>query len=650
MKTADIHFIEDGTPKSTQFDDFYFSNGHGVEETQFVFIAPSKLVDRFRALPEHAHFTIAETGFGTGLNFIAAWQCFLEHAPKTARLSFVSCEKYPLNKAALTQAHNHGPHDPSLSQRLQNEYPPLVEGFHLLEFERVNLVLILDDAASAYQQVTAKIDAWFLDGFTPSKNPEMWQPELFQEMSRLSHLATTVATFTSARMVRDGLKGAGFAIQKQSGYGLKREMINGYFEGVCGPKPVTGWPSSELPAPAANHGKSIAIIGAGIAGATTAIEMQKRGYNVTLFDKSNEPACGGSGNIQGAVYAKLSASANHNTQFYIQALISAQKALSALPNDVAHDACGLVQLVHDKRELKRLEQIALSDYIPTDLAQVKTAQQLTELVGTPLNEPGLWFPQGGWVSPKDWVTHLLKDIRCRFNNEIINLTQTKQGWQVTNQLGQALEFDQVILCSAVDSIKLEQTKHLPLNAIAGQVTQLACTENSNKLKAVICTDRYVMPALNGLLTIGSTFRLKSTNTKTNEPENQENIAGLQQRVPDLVDAEPQVVSDRAGVRCTTPDYLPLVGPLCDERALTQQFTLPLQRNRAHKERPAQHVTGLWINVGHGSKGLCSSHLSAKLLAAMISGEPFPLSQDIADHLNPNRFVIRDMMRAKRKKT
>lgn len=650
MKNTDIYFIEDGTPKSATFDDFYFSNGHGIEESHYVFIAPNKLIERFKALPEHGHFTIAETGFGTGLNFILAWQCFLENAPKTARLSFISCEKYPLSATDLHKAHANGPHDDQLSCKLQAQYPPLVEGFHLLEFNRVNLLLILDDATRAYGQVTAQVDAWFLDGFAPSKNPDMWQPALFTHMSRLSHRATTVATFTSARVAREGLIGAGFAIEKQTGYGLKREMVKGTFIGLCGPRPIIGWPTSELPAPQANAGKKVAIIGAGIAGATTAIELKKRGFDVTVFDKAPHPANGGSGNRQGAVYAKLSASANHNTQFYIQALETAHYALEQLPSSIPHDVCGLVQLVHNTRELKRLKDIENSGYIPSELAEVKTAEQLTDLVGTQINEPGLWFQKGGWVSPKQWVTYLLTNINCHYNEEIISTTPIEQGWQLTNQTGQTRAFDQVILCSAFDSLKLEQTAHLPLKPIAGQVTQLACSGESASLKAVICTDRYVMPALDNMLTIGSTFRLKSTDTHTNEIENQENISGLKLRVPNLVDANSQVIDARAGVRCTTPDYLPLVGALCDPVTLSEQFTDPLQRNRAHKELPAKHLPGVWVNVGHGSKGLCSSHLSAKLLAAMISGEPYPISQSIVDHLNPNRFVVRDIMRAKRQKS
>jgi tRNA 5-methylaminomethyl-2-thiouridine biosynthesis bifunctional protein len=110
------------------------------------------------------------------------------------------------------------------------------------------------------------------------------------------------------------------------------------------------------------------------------------------------------------------------------------------------------------------------------------------------------------------------------------------------------------------------------------------------------------------------------------------------------------MSARAGVRCTTPDYLPLVGALSNKEEFTNQFTEPLQRNKANKEKSATHLNGLWVNVGHGSKGLCSSHLSAKLLAAMIADEPYPISQSIVDHLNPNRFMVRDIMRAKRKKS
>lgn len=649
MDFADLYFADDGTPKSARYDDYYFSNGQGIAETEHVFIEKNQLPERFRALPPNGHFTVAETGFGTGLNFLVAWRTFLENAPKTARLTFISCEKHPIDPVQLAKTHENWPELQSLSTQLQAQYPPALQGYHLLEFNGVNLILIFDDAMAAYKELTASVDAWFLDGFTPSRNPDMWQPDLFHSMSRLSHLSTTIATFTAARIARDGLTNAGFRLEKLSGFGKKRHMMRGVFIGVCGPKTITGWPTSQLPNPKPNLGQRVAIIGAGIAGATTAVELSKRGFNVTLFDRSTALASGGSGNPQGAVYAKLSAQPNPSTVFYAQALVVAQRLLAALPDSVPHQVSGLAQLAHNPTEIKRLRDIAESSYIPKPLAIEKTAAELSQLLKISTHHSGLWFENGGWVSPPALVHHLITNqaIDLRLNTDIQTIQQTLTGWLLNDSKDSSMIFDQVVLASAHDTLKISQTAHLPLTAIAGQITSLTSDERSNRLHAVICTDRYVMPALDGTLTIGSTFRLKSTNTEVNAEDHQSNIDNLKKLIPQVLPEAPNVIGGRAAVRCTTPDYLPLVGAISEPDAFRAQFKIALQKNRAHQETPARHLKGLWVNVGHGSKGLCSSHLCAKLLAAMMTQEPYPVSTSIAQKLNPNRFLVKALLKERR---
>jgi len=652
MNFADVTFEEDGIPRSVTFDDVYFSQGRGIDETNFVFIEPNHLKERFQSLKGLQNFTIAETGFGTGLNFLVAWQHFLMHAPDTARMTFISCEKYPIAPADLVKTHSLWPELSKLSDQLQQQYPPALQGFHLLEFERVNLILIYDDAAMAFANTTASVDAWFLDGFAPSRNPEMWQSALFTHIQRLSHQNTTLSTFACARPVKQGLAAVGFKLKLLSGFEKKRNMLSGTFIGINGPSPMSSWPSSELPTPLPNKHKNIAIIGAGIAGTTTAIELKKRGYNVVVFEKNSVPASGGSGNIQGAVYAKLSAKPNVTTQFYAQALIKAQHVLAHLPTDVPHDVSGLVQLVHNEKELKRLDDLTASNYIPKALAEEKNAEELTELLGIEVPDAGLWFKDGGWVNPAKLVEHLLNanQIACQYDTEITALTETKTGWSLTASDQRIFEFDQVVLASAHETTNFAQTAHLPIKGLAGQVTQLKPNTQINKLRAVICTDRYVMPAYNDKLTIGSTFRLRSTETDVREIEHEENIQSLKNRVPAMLPEHSDVIGGRAAVRCTSPDYMPMVGPLCEPTKFNDQFALPLQRKRTNNEPPARHINGLWVNIAHGSKALCSSHLCAKLLAAMISGEPYPLQKPIIQHLNPSRFLVRAIIKAQREKT
>ncbi|TCS35894.1 bifunctional tRNA (5-methylaminomethyl-2-thiouridine)(34)-methyltransferase MnmD/FAD-dependent 5-carboxymethylaminomethyl-2-thiouridine(34) oxidoreductase MnmC [Reinekea marinisedimentorum] len=651
MQKAVLTFAEDGTPCSSEFGDSYFSKGEGPAETRFVFLEQNELPQRFSALQQQQNFTIAETGFGTGLNFLLAWQLFNEVAPQGARLTFVSCEKFPIERAELQAIHQQWPELAELSKQLLSQYPPSLGGYHPLVFGNVTLLLMYGDACSQYSQLAATVDAWFLDGFSPALNPDMWQPELFQHIRRLSRIGTTAATFTAARIVKDGLLGAGFKLTRSKGYGRKRHKLRGDFIGLCGPSYVGGWPCSEMPIAEPNRAKNIAIIGAGIAGISTALELTKRGYRVTVFEKNQTVASGGSGNLQGAVYAKLSAKINDATQFYAQALIQAQHILATLPNEVAHQACGLVQLANSDSELKKLQAFDSSDDIPRELAEPKTAQELSELTGIEVEHPGLWFADGGWLSPSELIRYLVKEFQLQVKTatEITEITQQENGWQLSDANRNSYQFDQLVLCNGFDAKKHPHTQHLPVKPIAGQVTYLQETSTSAALKAVICTDRYVMPTHNQQLIIGSTFRVKTENSELKPEDNAENINALHQRLPQLNIAAQQAIGGRAGIRCTSPDYLPIVGAVSEPDWLHRQFTIAVQRKQTDRLPAAETVNGLWLNIAHGSKGLCSAHYTAKILAALISGEPLPIQAELLNKLNPNRFEVRAMLRGKRVK-
>jgi tRNA 5-methylaminomethyl-2-thiouridine biosynthesis bifunctional protein len=228
----------DGQPYASAFQDVYFSTDNGLLETDYVFLQGNQLKNRWQSLNANT-FTIAETGFGTGLNFLCAAKCWLETAPKEAKLHFVSVEKYPLGLLEITTALRLWPTLKTLSEPFLAQYERLLKGTSSIGMfdNRIQLSLLIGDATEAYQSNDIKhtspvVDAWFLDGFAPAKNPDMWQTALFKHMALLSNANTTFATFTSAGAVRRGLTDAGFAVIKQSGFGKKREMLRGYFAGA----------------------------------------------------------------------------------------------------------------------------------------------------------------------------------------------------------------------------------------------------------------------------------------------------------------------------------------------------------------------------------------------------------------------------------
>ncbi len=239
MQFAQIEWRENNgicQPYSIDFNDVYFNSENGLQETEYVFIAHNQLQQRFSA-PNLTNFTIVETGFGTGLNFLAVCALWLETAPIHATLRYFGIEKAPLSLSDLKRAHQLWPQFASLSCELVAEYSTVQTGCNVFTMaaSRIQLTLWLNDINDALPNLQIAdacwVDAWLLDGFAPTKNADMWSINVFTQMARLSNLNTTFATFTSAGNVRRGLQAAGFKVTKQKGFGKKREMLSGIFVG-----------------------------------------------------------------------------------------------------------------------------------------------------------------------------------------------------------------------------------------------------------------------------------------------------------------------------------------------------------------------------------------------------------------------------------
>src|SRR5699024_9413654 len=268
---AQLNWDPQGQPLSSQFDDVYFSKASGLDESRYVFIEHNQLAERFAALDEGHTFGIGETGFGTGLNFLAAWQHFLEHAPADTRLHYISVEKYPLQTADLAKALALWPELAELREQLLQQYLAIHPGFQHFRLDngRVSLTLLIGEVLAMLKQLDGNVDAWFLDGFAPAKNPEMWNDAVFAELARLSTPGSSLATFTSAGFVRRGLAAVGFTMQRPAGFGHKRQMLAGQFqpaETTSDPKPATApWFARPPKMPLAPEQRHAIIIGAGLA-------------------------------------------------------------------------------------------------------------------------------------------------------------------------------------------------------------------------------------------------------------------------------------------------------------------------------------------------------------------------------------------------
>lgn len=644
---------QDGQPVSTRFGDVYFSRDSGLDETRHVFLAHNRLAERWAALPAGGRFVLGETGFGTGLNVLCAWQLWRRCAPAGARLHVISTEKYPIPPDQLARALALWPELAEFSQALLAQYAALGPGWHRFSFDEgaVTLTLLVGDALDTLPQLDAAssaVDAWFLDGFAPACNPELWSPALFAQLARLSAPGASYATFTSAGVVKRGLAEAGFSVRRVAGFASKWHMLCGE---LAAP-PAPAWRAPWFAWPRHTGQRRALVLGGGIAGAAAAAALAQRGWAVTLLEQKATLADGASGNAQGVLHTKLSP---HLTPLTRLLLSGYAYSLRQLPRQLRAgedwDACGIVQQSFDDDEAQRHAGLAALG-LPEALLRPVDAAQASALAGVALPHGGLWFAQGGWVHPPAWVRQLAATpgVTVCCGADIVALEHDGEQWQARAADGRQWQAPVVVVANADQARQFSPLAHLPIKPIRGQVSHAPATEASLALRAVVCGESYFSPARHGRHCFGATFRFQAEQLAVTTEEHQENLDKLAALSPDgwrRLGGEAlsaQALDGRSGWRATTPDYLPLVGPVADAAAFADAYPAPERCGPRQPGPDAPWLPGLYVSLAHGSRGLVTAPLAGELLAAMLNHEPAPLPQPLLDALHPNRFLWRAQKR------
>ena len=649
---AQLDWDDQGRPHSRVFDDVYFSDKSGLEETRYVFLEQNRLQERFAALPVGGRLVIGETGFGTGLNFLCAWQLFEQHAVAGARLHFVSVEKYPLSHVDLQRALALWPELKPFADQLLAQYIAIHQGFQRLVLNngRVTLTLLIGDALEQLPQLDAQVDAWFLDGFAPAKNPDMWTAELFAELARLAAPGSTISTFTSTGWVRRLINAAGFKMKRTPGIGHKWEILRGEFVGWPAetPPPMRAKPWFARPA-MLNGERHALVIGGGLAGCATAASLAARGWQVSLLERHDALAQEASGNPQGVLYLKLSAHGTALSQLILAGFGHTRRLLEHLHRGVDWDDCGVLQLAFDAKEGLRQAQLAEA-FAPTLLHLLKRDQAQAK-AGIALDHGGLFFPEGGWVHPPalcNWQAHQ-PGITVLPHHDVLDLRKVDDHWQAWDSERLLASAAVVVLAGAAE---VQRFADLPLKRIRGQITRLPHTAQSQALATVVCAEGYVAPSRLGEHTLGASFGFNNEDLTPTAADHAGNLDMLNAISDDLAQRlhadslDPALLQGRAAFRCTSPDYLPIVGPLADRSAFDQAFAALRKDARQVPEAACPWLDGLYINSGHGSRGLVTAPLSAELLAAWLDAEPLPVPRSVAEACHPNRFALRALIRGK----
>jgi len=640
----------EGQPYSRRFGDVYFSRDSGLGETRHVFLAGNRLAERWSALEPGASFAIGETGFGTGLNFLCTWALWEQTVPRDARLHFFSVEQHPLTADDLARALDLWPELRPQANAFLGQWDALTPGWHRFRFAegRVTLTLAIGDAVGELAELDASVDAWFLDGFAPARNPEMWSDALFAQLARCSHVGTTFATYTSAGDVRRGLEKVGFRVEKGSGFGRKREMLRGEYALAPTAEPrARPW----FALPAHRGTRNAIVIGGGLAGTSAANSLAVRGWKVTLVERARELATGSSGNPQGILYTRLAARDTPLRRIVLAGYLHTLRRLRELlpESDDTWRRCGVLQLAFDAEEHKRQAALANDESLASILRPV-TREEASAIAGVPLPHGGLFFPGSGWAHPPA-ICRALADhpnIALRCETEALRLVRADDEWRIEGESGLIAAAPIVVIAAALDTRNFKATAQLPLRTIAGQLTQIPATPAGAALKAVVSGKGGIAPARHGLHTVGATHRMREAATDIRVADHAENLAMLARLAPSLYATlgaerlDPATLAGRAGVRVSTPDYLPLIGPVADAAAFAHTYARLTHDATLDLREPTPWHDGLWLTTAHGSRGLITPLLAGELLASALDAEPEALPRRLLEALHPSRFPHRQL--------
>lgn len=694
-----------GALRNSRYGDIYFNASDGAAEARHVFIEGNSLESRWRSMLSSAgarsYFVIGELGFGSGLNFLATislWQKLMsgQESPPGLQLYYFATEAQPLTRPALRKALAAYNPFPELAAQLLEQYPDIVGEDYLLQFRlgdndnavQVNLVLILGDSLQALDRLehyhsndigqdarpetthnteSLVVDAWYLDGFAPAVNPDMWQRELMLKIARHSGKGSTAATFSVARAVRDNLESAGFELHRKPGFGRKREMLCATF---------TGNSEKNRAAPAGKAARAtlhnnafmragvsaqrdargqIIVVGAGIAGCTTAARLAADGWRVHIIERAAQYGAGGSGNRAALLYARSAAQRSPLANWH-------EAAFHFARNFYRQINCGEL-LQGMLRAGESLEQRWLAAHPECEWRCNVSADKATELTGVALEQGGIFYSQAGVLLPHRVLETLLRHERVTlgYNSAVATLRPAgghSHRWQLETEDGQSFTSDAVVLACADACASFKQTRWLPLKAMRGQTSSIAANESSAALRLALCGKGYLAPAMDGTLECGASYGSDTSDTQCSEAEHRQNLENAVDLLPALRDTRNDaknntsndaaplatITGGRVSKRCVTPDYLPLAGPVANVTAFRSEFAAVTRNARRRIDAHSDYHTGLYVNCGLGSHGFTSAPLLAELIAAEISQRPFPLGDGLRKAVHPSRFLLRELIR------
>ena len=561
-----------------------------VAECNHVFIKGNNLNERFENLGENSKFYIGEIGFGIGINFLTTCKSWLNHAKQNQVLEFYSFDKYLFRLSDFKKLNASCPGLKEYISEFELSYPRNIQGVQKISLfdGRIILNLIIGeiDSTQEYIKLMDKVDAWYLDGFSPSKNPDLWSKKLFKCIHKSCHEKTTFSTYTSSGLVKNNLTESGFNHNREEGFSEKRHMLKGNVD-------------TQIKKNTSNT--KVAVIGSGIAGCILSYTLAKKGIEVDLYEKSDKICSGASSHELLVTYPRLSAHDTAFGSFTLHSYIFATNFYKGLKTD-AWKRTGVIILNHDAATEKRQSSL-LEKRADGEIYRFIDPDEASDISGIDIKFNGLVYEDAGYILPEEMCKFLIESpkINVFTSSRIKNITKSRETVKL-NIGNQEFQYQNVCLCTGSDTSKIFDIDGIGIKR--GQVTHIDSLDSVSKIKLPICAKGYISPRVNNIHLVGSSYS-DSEDTALSEDEHLYNLNNLKL----VIDEEMNVVSGQTGHRAVSKDHMPVVGK----------------------------KDGIYINTCHGSRASVTAPISAEIIASMISGEAPPLMGRELESLSPERF-------------
>lgn len=642
MKTAPIVAAkverdERGVPFSPMFGDVYHPAAGALQQAGHVFLRGNGLPERFAG---RDCFVVLETGFGLGNNFLATWLAWRQ-AGRPCRLHFISIEQFPLTRDDLAAM----PRDPQLAELargLHTQWPALTHNLHQLSFDddRVQLMLAFGDAHAWLPELSARVDAFYLDGFSPAKNPRMWESRILKALGRLAADGATAATWSAARAVRDGLVAAGFKVTSAPGQGGKRDITIARYAPAFTPRRGP----SRLGSSARGHA---IVVGAGLAGCASAWALARQAWECTVLDANEKPAGATSGNPAGLFHGIVNPQDGAHARFNRAAALESQRVFRSLleRHPRLGEMNGLLRLETSGDEAECMRRTLTALGLPPDYVQALDASQASAAAGMALSRPAWFYPAGGWLRPHMLCGAFLgasgPQVQFRGATRVQSLQPRGDRWQVFDSENRLIaEADAVILANAGDALHLAGHADWPVSAVRGQISMASSISAGVLPRIPLAGSGYLLPMIDGQALFGATTQVNDFESACRDADHEHNLRQVHQLTSDpaWLALSPAKLHGRVGWRWIADDRLPVIG------GVPLAATWP-SGTRLDQPRMVPRQPGLFIATGLSSRGITWCTLGAQLLASMVTGAPSPLESGLVDAVDAARFASRAARRA-----